>query len=456
MCQCHVDRRLFLSAGGVLLSGLAAGQTFGQQSVAYDPEKDFLSCIDLPVRKPGISTDKKDPVKQANYLNPNVHELPPASPIPRGAPIPASAPIVARAQQSYMDAPRSREQIRKDEPARGPARAAYLNYWQKSTLSVGFLGGSRSLQDRVLDIASKWSNHATIDFVRASNPYGADIRCGFITDQSNPSFGHWSYVGTQAIGITGATMNLAVTESSLDSNRYHHGVVLHEFGHAIGQVHEHLSPGDGGIVFDPDATFDYFERVYGWGRKLTLENVLNKYNTDSLIRFSQFDPDSIMLYAFPGSITTDGRGTKQNNDLSDTDIEFVQQLYPPGRNGTRPTNPPPGTNPETTTVTSSQPVSLELNKTSKSYRVGPATVPIRTFTFNVSDPGEYKIATTGVTQVIFEVLDASGSEVKGSTYTPDLVNQITKAKLAAGTHKIRLSHRVPGGGGSFQITVSQP
>ena len=60
--------------------------------------------------------------------------------------------------------------------------------------------------------------------------------------------------------------------------------------------------------------------------------MLEKYTNDQ-IRGTNFDPDSIMLYFFPGSWVQGGNGTKENETLSELDKEFIasREAYPNDR-----------------------------------------------------------------------------------------------------------------------------
>jgi hypothetical protein len=46
------------------------------------------------------------------------------------------------------------------------------------------------------------------------------------------------------------------------------------------------------------------------------------------MNFTKFDPDSIMLYAFPGHLFKNGKGTKENKHLSANDKKFIAEWYP--------------------------------------------------------------------------------------------------------------------------------
>ena len=90
-----------------------------------------------------------------------------------------------------------------------------------------------------------------------------------------------------------------------------------------------MSP-DGGIIWnEAEVIADLSGPPNNWTESQIRHNVLNKYSTDQ-IRGTEFDPDSIMLYAFPARWTQNTGGTRSNEDLSNTDISFIQSAdaYP--------------------------------------------------------------------------------------------------------------------------------
>ena len=102
--------------------------------------------------------------------------------------------------------------------------------------------------------------------------------------------------------------------------------VMHEFGHVLGMIHEHQNPKGKSIDWNKDAVYNWAKSTQGWDKDMTDKNILNKYQND-LINGSSFDPLSIMLYFFPGSLTNDGKGTNQNLQLSGLDMEFINKNY---------------------------------------------------------------------------------------------------------------------------------
>ena len=66
-----------------------------------------------------------------------------------------------------------------------------------------------------------------------------------------------------------------------------------------------------------------------WDEATTRHNVLDKYSADQIFG-TDFDRESIMLYAFPPEWTLNNVGTEENEKLSDLDEAFVKsaEMYP--------------------------------------------------------------------------------------------------------------------------------
>ncbi|EGX51056.1 hypothetical protein AOL_s00054g792 [Orbilia oligospora ATCC 24927] len=153
----------------------------------------------------------------------------------------------------------------------------------------------------------------------------SDVRISF--DQYKDSY---SYLGTNAITIPQdtATMNLALNDHTTTERV--RAVVLHEFGHLLGCIHEHSSPASS-IPWNEEAVYDFYQRTNGWDRAKTCHNVLRKYDRNTISQFSEFDPKSIMIYTIDESVLLPGNSrfvTSWNTRLSATDKEFIGKLYP--------------------------------------------------------------------------------------------------------------------------------
>lgn len=112
-------------------------------------------------------------------------------------------------------------------------------------ITCSFKGGNSVQHIKVMQVAQEWEQYANIhfDFVSTGNPI---VRIDFIATQ-----GSWSYVGKEVLRIAAdkATMNLGWigAKSSLITAE-ERGVILHEFGHTLGLLHEHQHPEREGTI----------------------------------------------------------------------------------------------------------------------------------------------------------------------------------------------------------------
>jgi hypothetical protein len=141
--------------------------------------------------------------------------------------------------------------------------------------------------------------------------------------------GSWSMIGNTCRNITDRTrptMNYGRLRpnSSEESLRR---VVLHEFGHALGLIHEHQNP-NGHIRWNRDAVIhDLSGPPNNWTPAVIERNMFQPY-ADNEVNSTPLDVNSIMIYPIPAAWNLDGVEVVLNTELSDTDKDFIREQYP--------------------------------------------------------------------------------------------------------------------------------
>ncbi len=309
----------------------------------------------------------------------------------------------------------------------GASRAiiVFLKRWiNGSKLHVRFMGGTPAQQALAKEQAQWWTQHANLTFVFDNAP-NAEIRITF-----DSSDGAWSYIGTDASSIptNQPTMNLGFLDG---------GTAAHEFGHAIGLAHEHQNPA-GGIEWNEEVVLrDLSGSPNFWSPEETRHNVLNKYSADQ-IRGTAFDRDSIMLYFFPDTWVKSGKGTKENDVLSNLDKEFIAstQAYP---------------------RVAVQAVELGVNAAPTPAKIGvPGEEDL--FKFTVTSGGRHTIETDGQTDVVMKLFgpNSQTSMIAGDDDGGVGLNARIVADIIPGQYFVPIRHfNKARGTGSYSIRVSR-
>lgn len=209
--------------------------------------------------------------------------------------------------------------------ATGRTRAAFeiLKLWENGRkIRCRFIDGLADVQAKVEAIAREWEAHAnlTLEFVASGS---AQIRISF----AEKGFS-WSTVGTDALTVPASepTMNYGWLEPATSMREYQR-VVRHEFGHALGMIHEHQNPAaQGQIPWDKPKVYAHYAQQ-GWSREDVDFNIFEVYAEEST-NHSAFDPTSIMQYAVPDSLTIGSYSIGWNTAFSPIDIDYMRRQYP--------------------------------------------------------------------------------------------------------------------------------
>ncbi|RXW18661.1 hypothetical protein EST38_g7197 [Candolleomyces aberdarensis] len=198
-------------------------------------------------------------------------------------------------------------------------------------ITVGFVApipGTPVQQAKVQEVVKEWEKYANLKFRFIPDGRNAEIRVSF-----GEHSGSFSYVGNMALRIPkpSQTMNLGWVYSTPGITAEERGVILHEFGHAIGYLHEHMSPRRGEkLTLNEQVIIEYMRRTQVPPRdEATVRStILNVYNNNDVSNYSAVDITSIMMYFMPADWTLERIEIPPNYNLSPLDKAFAFLNYP--------------------------------------------------------------------------------------------------------------------------------
>lgn len=191
-----------------------------------------------------------------------------------------------------------------------------------SVITVSLNGGTTKVRSKVMQYAQEWSKYANITFNFISSGT-AQIRVTF-----TPNAGSYSYIGKDALGIASnkETMNFGWFDDTTSDSEFSR-TTIHEFGHALGMIHEHQHP-LAAIPWDKPKVYAYYAGYPNyWTQAQVDNNLFAKYST-SQTQYSTYDTQSIMHYSISSTLTTNGFSVGNNTVLSPTDKQFIATVYP--------------------------------------------------------------------------------------------------------------------------------
>lgn len=230
--------------------------------------------------------------------------------------------------------------------------------WDTTThpdLKITFLDGTEKQINWVKKVISENLEPlmTKMNFVWGAPIIESDIRITFsIPNQA------WSMLGSESLQVpkNQPTMNLGWldNDTQFGSEQFKNTgqVVLHEFGHAVGMIHEHQSPLGDPLKWNKDVVYEELLRTNGWDRQMVDQNMFKKYGDyqlcedakaienveerniqienfcqGELVNGSKYDPTSIMHYFFPQSWILEGQPIPVNTTYSENDKKWIRQYY---------------------------------------------------------------------------------------------------------------------------------
>jgi hypothetical protein len=231
------------------------------------------------------------------------------------------------------------------------ARFVYLagTAWPNRVITVCFWNGTKALQDYVMSYANDWTKYGAIKFSYQTNGHNnictdansANIRVSldakdprdlYINEEDSRT-GDWSYPGDLDLDDYLVTLNLAdVAKEMHDDPHWTHHAIRHEFGHALGLMHEHQRKECAGWF-----NFKQIAKDTGWTIEQAKSQVGAFPDSDlaGLGFVGPYDKKSIMQYNFAKTWLLKRRGLSNPcirpniETLSDKDQAGIAALYPP-------------------------------------------------------------------------------------------------------------------------------
>lgn len=197
----------------------------------------------------------------------------------------------------------------------------YSKLWTNGrTLKIAFMNDlPADHKQKIIDAANQWLPYVNLSFDFVDDNQG-DIR---IATENNKNS---SVLGTNALLIHPdmPTMNLAVKPEHEDFEV----IVIHEFGHALGAMHEHQHP-HADIPWDKPAVYEFYQNreMNPLTRAQIDRHIFTPFNASDAFHLS-YDKKSIMHYPVPNTLTLGDWELTINRKISKKDKKLMKSLYP--------------------------------------------------------------------------------------------------------------------------------
>lgn len=195
------------------------------------------------------------------------------------------------------------------------------NLWrQGSTITISFSDITDKGKDYLKKNINLWQPHVNLKFNFVET--GGDIRISGKKDNS----GNWSKIGTDAKDVHSSDPTMHINTVDITIGALNHAI-RHEFGHALGLMHEHQHPNHP-IKWNKEAVYEVIGKL-GEDKPSIDGNILDTIEKKSVIT-SDYDSKSVMHYEVTPQLTTDGYEVGFNEDISEGDKQMIARIYPPG------------------------------------------------------------------------------------------------------------------------------
>lgn len=270
--------------------------------------------------------------------------------------------------------------------------------------------------------------------------------------------GHWSYLGPDILMVPKGepTMNLqGFTEFTAASEWSR--VPPHEIGHTLGMPHEHLR---GSIIarLNREAVYAWFARM-GWSRQMVDANVFTPVEESALLQPTPPEETSIMTYQFESALTLDHVPIVGGTRLTDTDLSYVDLIYPKATGPTPPVTPPPPVEPPAPKPPEPKPKpkppfinDLKVGRLSEVCRLPAGDAFL--FRFTASSKRVFVIRTYGHDAWEMELMDADRRVIAADSLSGPGGNALIATTLRKGVYYLRIVGKFPEVAGEFRVKVS--
>jgi hypothetical protein len=203
--------------------------------------------------------------------------------------------------------------------------------WDKGqTLKIYFVNGDQIQQQTFMDIANLWIiDGVSLKLETTSDKKGSHIRAwiGPIKNEKSESINKYeSLIGKQSMNPNYRDKVTFTVADVTDQSR-----MLHEFGHALGLVHEHFHK-DFPYHWNREAVYNDLKELGGnWtneayvNRNVFHEDPEGKLPKDDEV--TPFDGSSVMIYPIRSNWTVEKKGFTWGKELSEGDKATIRKLY---------------------------------------------------------------------------------------------------------------------------------